>query len=76
MFISSKKDSVFEDTIAILDSLVSTKGDKYAYCKLCNHIFSVTHGGYDAKRHCETSGHLKKHGELQSTSTINSFLGE
>ena len=57
--------------------VASTKGDKYAYCRLCNHDFSVTYGGHnDAKRHCKTSGHLKKHSELQSNSTITDFLGE
>ena len=37
----------------------------------------MIHGGHnDAKRHCETSGHQKKHSELQSNSTITSFFGE
>ena len=32
--------------------VASTKGEKYAHCKLCSRDFSVSHGGQnDAKRH-------------------------
>ena len=37
----------------------STKGAKYAYCKLCSSHFSVSHGGYNDTRHeIQTFGHL------------------
>ena len=49
----------------------STRGSKYARCKLCQRDFSVAHGGHnDAKRHCESSGHQKRYGELQFTLCI------
>ena len=58
--------------------VASSKGDKYAYCKLCNSNFSVSHGGRnDAQRHCQSSGHLKRYAESQSALSITShFRGE
>ena len=55
----------------------SSRENEYAHCKLCRRDFSVTRGGHnDAKHHCESSGHQKKHSELQSNSNLTSFVGE
>ena len=57
--------------------VASTKGEKFAHCKLCSRDFSVSHGGHnDAKRHCDSAVHRKKHSELQSNTSITSFFGE
>ena len=57
--------------------VASTRGGKFAYCRLCYRDYSVFHGGRnDAKCHCESSGHQKKFSESQSNSAITSFLGE
>ena len=57
--------------------VASTKGEKFAHCKLCSRDFSVSHGGHnDAKRHCDSAAHHKKHSELQSNTSITSFFGE
>ena len=57
--------------------VASTKGEKFAHCKLCSRDFSVSHGGHnDAKRHCDSAVHQKKHSELQSNTSITSFFGE
>ena len=57
--------------------VASTKGEKYAHCKFCSCDFSVSHSGHnDAKRHCDSAGHQKKHSELQSNTSITSFFGE
>ena len=55
----------------------SKKGDKYTYCSLCFRDFSVAHGRLnDAKRHCHSSEHQRKHSEQQSCSSIATYFGE
>ena len=57
--------------------MASSKGEKFAYCRLCSRDFSVVHGGHhDAKRPCESSGHHGKYSESQYNSTITSSWGE
>lgn len=51
----------------------STKGDKFANCRLCNSHFSVSHGGFNnITRHVKGAGHLQRLKDAQSTGTITS----
>ena len=39
----------------------SSKGDSFAYCRLCSSHFSVSHGGFnDVKRHVSGSVHQRR----------------
>ena len=52
----------------------STRGDKYAYCKLCSSHFSVSHGGYnDVTRHGGAT-HQQRFKESKQNSSIEEFF--
>jgi hypothetical protein len=49
----------------------STKGGKFAHCRLCNSHFGISHGGFnDVTRHVNGSGHVQRVKEIQNVSTI------
>ena len=48
---TSKSGGKFRCSLRLPFILTNTKGEKFAYCILCSHDFSVTHGGHnDVKR--------------------------
>ena len=55
----------------------STKGTKFAYCKLCYCHFSVSHGGInDIKRHVDCQKHKLKSNESDNSAKIAMFFRE
>ena len=55
----------------------SSKGDRYAYCKLCSSHFGVAHGGLnDLSRHIKGPFHLQRLKDSQSTRGLTSMLGQ
>ena len=55
----------------------SSKGNKYAYCKLCSSHFTVSHGGFnDLKRHVDGAGHQQRLKDSQKNASISTFFGE
>ena len=53
----------------------SSKGDSFAYCRLCSSHFSVSHGGFnDVKRHVSGSVHQQRQKDSCGTSGIATFF--
>ncbi len=57
--------------------VASTKGDGYAYCKLCVSHFCVIHGGFnDVSRHIKGFNHLQRLKDSLGTQGIAGMLGQ
>ena len=55
----------------------STKGEKFAFCKLCNSHFSVSHGGFhDITRHTNGLAHGQRLKDAQGTTSIASAFSQ
>ena len=55
----------------------SSKGSRFASCKLCSSTFSVSHGGInDIKRHVDGLKHQQKLKESQASAGIANYFGE
>ena len=55
----------------------SSKGSRFASCKLCSSPFSVSHGGInDIKRHVDGLKHQQKLKESQASAGIANYFGE
>ena len=53
----------------------SSKGDTFAYCRLCSSHFSVAHGGFnDVKRHVSGTVHQQRLNDLRGMSAIGTFF--
>ena len=53
----------------------STKGEKFAFCKLCNSHFSVSHGGFnDITHHMNCLAHVQTAGAGETTGFYDYFL--
>ena len=53
----------------------SSKGDSFAYCRLCSSHFSVSHGGFNnVKRHVSGSVHQQRQKDSCGTSGIATFF--
>lgn len=66
----------FKPSWKLLNGITSsTKGSKYAYCKLCFKHFGVTHGGFnDITRHVKGASHQQQFLDAQGTSNLTSML--
>ena len=52
----------------------SSQGPLFAFCRLCQHQFSVSHGDFnDITRHVKGKGHEKRQKEVASSTSIQSF---
>ena len=52
----------------------SSQGPSFAFCRLCQHHFSVSHVGFnDVTRHVKGKGHEKRQKEVASNTSIQSF---
>lgn len=50
----------------------STKGETFAFCKVCNVDFSVAGGGvHQVKRHCRNKKHTNKMKDLRAQPKID-----
>ena len=57
--------------------MASSKGDQYAYCKLCKSDFSVVHGGFnDVTRHTKGPTHQQRFKDSCSTQSLTGMLGQ